>query len=67
MKKIRIWHVLNLLGFVFVAPLAYMLMTWLVTGTLFEGMEVIRGLVAALVGVIIWLLSDGSRSNSSGN
>lgn len=65
MKKIRIWHVLNLLGFVFVAPLAYMLMTWLVTGTLFEGMEVIRGLVAASIGIFIWGGSDTSKDNNN--
>lgn len=65
MKKIRIWHVLNLLGFVFILPMAYMLMTWLVTGTLFEGMEVVRGMVATLVGVVIWSVSDTSKENNN--
>jgi len=64
MKKIRIWHVLNLVGLVFVSPACYMLMNWLITGRCYGIPESFRGLVGLLIGVILWNVSDGVKGKS---
>lgn len=65
MKKIRIWHVLNLVGFVFVSPACYMLMNWLITGKGYDFPESWRALVGLLIGVIFWNVSDDKKGKSN--